>query len=145
MRSPRIRRRVKIPPDALERVRSGLHGVVAEEKGTGYDSRLEAMEVSGKTGTAQVVRLARVEGLEEDEIPIRHRDHAWFGALAPADAPRIAVAAFVEHGRHGSTAAAPVAQRILQVWYEKQGGAPHQVAGSRGAATQAASRPGATP
>ena len=40
-------------------------------------------------------------------IPIRYRDHAWFGAFAPADAPEIAVGVFVEHGLHGSTGAGP--------------------------------------
>ena len=43
-----------------------------------------------------------------------------FGAFAPAEDPRIAVAVFVEHGQHGSSAAAPIAQRILQRWWEKQ-------------------------
>jgi penicillin-binding protein 2 len=58
--------------------------------------------------------------MEEEEIPIRHRDHGWFGAFAPADAPEIAVGVFVEHGLHGASSAAPVAQRILARYFEKK-------------------------
>ena len=103
---------------ALELVRDGLEAVVEEPGGTGGRARVPGMRVAGKTGTAQVVSLKRTEGLEEDEIPMRHRDHAWFGAFAPADDPEIAVAVFVEHGRHGSSGAGPIAQRILARWYE---------------------------
>jgi penicillin-binding protein 2 len=111
---------VPVAPERLAMVRDGLTAVVEEPGGTGGRARVPGMKVAGKTGTAQVVRLERTEGLEEDEIPIRHRDHAWFGAFAPADDPRIAVAVFVEHGRHGSSAAAPIAQRILARWLAKQ-------------------------
>ena len=129
---PEVVSRVAVGPEVLQRVLDGLTAVVEERGGTGGRARVPGLPVAGKTGTAQVVRLARTEGMEDDEIPIRLRDHAWFGALAPAGAPRIAVAAFVEHGQHGSSAAAPMAQRVLAVWHEKQGGGPGpgaQVAG----------------
>ncbi len=111
---------VPVAPEWLALVRDGLTAVVEEAGGTGRRARVPGMRVAGKTGTAQVVRLDHTEGLEEHEIPIRRRDHAWFGAFAPADDPRIAVAVFVEHGRHGSSAAAPIAQRVLARWFEKQ-------------------------
>jgi penicillin-binding protein 2 len=57
------------------------------------------------------------EPLEEDEIPYEQRDHAWFVAAAPADKfPRIAVSVIIEHGGHGGSAAAPVAQRIIRAY-----------------------------
>jgi penicillin-binding protein 2 len=89
------------------------------------------VKVAGKTGTAQVVQLQHTEGMKETDIPIRYRDHAWFGAFAPADAPEIAVGVFVEHGLHGSSGAGPVAQRILARYFEKRGMTPppKQVAG----------------
>ncbi|MAE96391.1 MAG: penicillin-binding protein 2 [Deltaproteobacteria bacterium] len=105
----------------LALVRRGLVAVVEERGGTGSRARVPGIRVAGKTGTAQVVRLERNEGLVDGEIPVRHRDHAWFGAFAPADAPEIAVAVFVEHGMHGSSAAAPIAGRILKRYFEKQG------------------------
>jgi penicillin-binding protein 2 len=50
---------------------------------------------------------------------MKYRDHAWFVAFAPADAPRIVVAVLNEHGGHGGSAAAPIAQRVLARWAEK--------------------------
>ena len=52
---------------------------------------------------------------------MRYRDHAWFVAFAPVEAPEIAVAVFVEHGLHGSTSRRPIAQRVLQRYFEKTG------------------------
>jgi penicillin-binding protein 2 len=95
--------------------------VVSEPGGTGSRSRVTGVRVGGKTGTSQVVRLERTLGMAEATIPKRYRDHAWFAAVAPIEAPEIAVAVLVEHGLHGSTAAAPVAQRVLQRYFEKTG------------------------
>jgi penicillin-binding protein 2 len=80
-----------------------------------------------------VVHLERTEGMEDDEIPIRHRDHGWFGAFAPVDAPEIVVAIFVEHGLHGASAAAPVAQRILARYFEKKAENAEKIAVSESA------------
>jgi penicillin-binding protein 2 len=118
--SPKINAEVPISPEHLAVVRRGLAAAVQEPGGTGYRARLPGIEVAGKTGTAQVVRLEHTEGMEEEEIPIRYRDHGWFGAFAPVEAPEIAVGVFVEHGLHGSTAAAPIAQRILARYFEKK-------------------------
>lgn len=117
---PEIRAKVELPEAHWDAVRSGLEAVVNEPRGTGGRARVEGLRVAGKTGTSQVVRLERTEGLEDRDVPIRHRDHAWFVAYAPAEAPEIAVAVFVEHGQHGSSAAAPVAQRILAMWNAKR-------------------------
>lgn len=117
---PEVRSQVPVAPAHLALVRRGLEAVVMEQGGTGGRARVPGVDVAGKTGTAQVVRLEHVEGMEEDEIPIRYRDHGWFGAFAPADAPEIAVAVFVEHGMHGSSAAAPIAQRVLARYFEKR-------------------------
>jgi penicillin-binding protein 2 len=113
-----------IAPEHLELVRLGMTAVVEEPGGTGGRARVPGVRVAGKTGTAQVVRLVHTEGMTESEIPIKYRDHAWFGAFAPADAPEIAVGVFVEHGLHGSSGAGPVAQRILARYFEKQGRTP---------------------
>ena len=115
-----VKGEVPISPEQLAVVRRGLTAVVEEPGGTGRRARVPGVLVAGKTGTAQVVRLEHTEGMEDDEIPIRFRDHGWFGAFAPADAPEIAVAVFVEHGLHGASAAAPVAQRILARYFEKK-------------------------
>lgn len=122
---------VAVSPELLALVRRGMTAVVEEPGGTGGRARVPGVKVAGKTGTAQVVQLQHTEGMKETDIPIRYRDHAWFGAFAPADAPEIAVGVFVEHGLHGSSGAGPVAQRILARYFEKRGMTPppKQVAG----------------
>jgi penicillin-binding protein 2 len=130
---PVVRSEIPIAPQHLAAVRRGLEGVVEEPGGTGRRARVPGVRVAGKTGTAQVVRLEHTEGMKEEEIPIRYRDHGWFGAFAPADAPEIAVAVFVEHGLHGASAAAPIAQRILARYFEKKLEIAEQIAVSESA------------
>jgi penicillin-binding protein 2 len=104
----------------LARIRDALAAVVEEPGGTGGRSRVPGVRVGGKTGTAQVVRLEHTKDLEEHEIPIRYRDHAWFVSFAPVESPEIVVAVLAEHGGHGGSAAAPIAQKILARYFEKK-------------------------
>ncbi|MFO1519337.1 MAG: penicillin-binding protein 2 [bacterium] len=95
-----------------------LTGVVQDPGGTAHRIALKGITMGGKTGTAQVIgydkfgRKARSKKTE---------DHAWFVAFAPAEDPEIAVAVVVEHGGHGGTAAAPVAQAAIQKYFEENG------------------------
>ncbi len=114
----------------LERVRSALAGVVEEPRGTGGRSRVPGVRVAGKTGTAQVVGLQHTEGIDEAELELRHRDHAWFAAFAPVEEPEIVVSVLVEHGGHGGSAAAPIAQKVLARYFEKTRPAPEAPAGA---------------
>jgi penicillin-binding protein 2 len=112
---------VGISKDILAAVSRALTGVVQEPRGTGGRARVPGIEVAGKTGTTQVVSLDFVKDLEDDEIPIRYRDHALFAAYAPADNPEITVAVIVEHaGAGGGTVAAPIAQKVLARYFEKR-------------------------
>ena len=104
----------------LARIVDALTAVVEEPGGTGGRSRVPGVRVAGKTGTAQVVRLDHTKDLEEHEIPIRYRDHAWFVSFAPVESPEIVVSVLAEHGGHGGSAAAPIAQKILARYFEKQ-------------------------
>jgi penicillin-binding protein 2 len=45
------------------------------------------------------------------------RDHAWFAGYAPKDNPQIAWAVMVENGGFGSSAAAPIAQKLCKYWF----------------------------
>jgi penicillin-binding protein 2 len=77
--------------------------------------------VAGKTGTAQVVRVAddkEEEEQDESEVPYDFRDHAWFVAYAPAEAPEIVVTVLVEHGGHGGSAAAPLARQVMETYFK---------------------------
>ena len=71
-----------------------------------------AYQVAGKTGTAQVYTVAQNEKYNAKTVPERLRDHAWFIAFAPADAPRIAVAVLVENAGFGASNAAPIARKV---------------------------------
>jgi penicillin-binding protein 2 len=111
---------VPVSPQHLARVTRALVGVVYEKGGTGARARVEGVRVAGKTGTGQVVNLKVTEGLEDSEIPFKYRDHGWFAAFAPAEAPEIVVIALSEHGGHGGSAAGPIVQAVLARYFEKQ-------------------------
>jgi penicillin-binding protein 2 len=98
-----------------DRVINGMVGAVtygtahASYKGLGYP-------VAGKTGTAQVFTVAQNAKYDEKTVEERLRDHAWFIAFAPVDAPRIAIAVLVENGGFGASAAAPIARAVMDAY-----------------------------
>jgi len=114
-----------ISDETREIIAEGLRKVVNERGGTAYwYGRLPDVVVAGKTGTAQVIRME--ENIKKVKGPTKweHRDHAWFVAYAPAgpeETPKIAVAVIVEHGGHGSTAAAPIARTIIKAYLDSLG------------------------
>jgi len=118
---PEVMRTIDVDPRLLDKVRSAMRDVVADQHGTAHAS-LSGMPwpMAGKTGTAQVVAMAQDD--EDTSVPLydRHKDHAWFIGYAPYDHPQIAIAVFVEHGGHGGSAAAPVAGAIVQALARKQ-------------------------
>jgi len=97
-----LRQVVPVSPYNLEAVRSAMASVVSDPNGTGGQARLDSIAVAGKTGTAQ-----NPHG----------KDHALFICFAPAEAPRIAVAVLVENAGHGSSAAAPIARKVLEAFF----------------------------
>jgi penicillin-binding protein 2 len=102
----------------LELVRQGLIAAVNTRHGTAEGIKIKGLTVAGKTGTAQVVRLSHVKHIsDENKIPYKYRDHAWFTCFAPAEKPEIAVTVLIEHGQHGGSAAAPVARKILMKYF----------------------------
>ncbi len=106
------------PKKNLELIKKGLISAVNDKHGTGVKAKFSAFKVGGKTGTAQVVRLAQYRSVPEDEVPYKYRDHAWFTCFAPAEKPEIAIAVVVEHGGHGGSAAAPIAGKILAEYFK---------------------------
>ena len=107
---------IEIPdPKQWETIIAGM--VAVTNGGTATRSALGApYKIAGKTGTAQVFTVAQTERYDESKVDERLRDHAWFIAFAPAEAPRIAVAVLVENGRSGSGTAAPIARQVLDAW-----------------------------
>jgi penicillin-binding protein 2 len=114
-RPPEVARAVPWDAGNVAFVRKALAGVV-NDYGTGGAAKLPGITVAGKTGTAQV---ASVKGkmIKSEDLPYHIRDHAWFVAFAPADDPQICVAAMVEHGGHGGSAAAPIVKALMQEYF----------------------------
>jgi len=111
--TPQPVRRANIKPETLELVKRGLYGVVNEGGGTGGAARSSIVIVGGKTGTAQVASIRK----SSHQLPEKLRDHAWFVAFAPVEKPEVALCAFVEHGGHGGGAAAPIARRAIEAYF----------------------------
>jgi len=105
----------------LDLVRKGLWLVVNGDRGTARKIRLKGIDISGKTGTAQV--FSRKKGDDNTKTPDQFhlKPHAWFVAYAPSENPRIAVAVIVEHGEHGSSAAAPIAGELIEAYLAPDG------------------------
>jgi len=107
---------VPLKPAHIDAVLKGMAGVVTE--GTGRTAFLKAKYTSGgKTGTAQVFGL-RGGDYVASQVAERLRDHAWYIALAPLDKPTIALVAFVENGGFGAQAAAPIAKKVMDAYFD---------------------------
>jgi len=90
--------------------------------------------IAGKTGTAQVFTVAQNAKYNANTVAERLRDHAWFIAFAPAEAPRIAICVLVENGGFGATAAAPIARAVMDAYLLEDASAPAAPAESKTAA-----------
>jgi penicillin-binding protein 2 len=75
---------------------------------------LGSVAMAGKTGTAQSHSYTSGHGAHGAQGAWALRDHGWFIAFAPADAPRYAMSVLVEHGGFGGEAAAPKAREIMR-------------------------------
>jgi penicillin-binding protein 2 len=97
-------------------VRQGLLEVVHGNRGTARRIRIPGIEIAGKTGTAQVFSRKAGEKFNNEKLRRTLQDHAWFVCYAPAQDPKIAISVIIEHGEHGSSAAAPVAKELIRAY-----------------------------
>jgi penicillin-binding protein 2 len=91
----------RIPDSIFTAVQDGMQGVV--EYGTGVRSRIPGIVMCGKTGT-----------VENYDHGIKQKDHSFFGAFAPKDNPKIAIAVICENAGQGAWAAAPIASFLVE-------------------------------
>lgn len=111
---------IKFKPRTMELVKKGLKDVVNTPQGTAWWHRGRGIKMAGKTGTSQVMSFSADKIYQKcEEKEYKHRHHGVFAAYAPYDDPKIAVAIVVEHGCHGSSAAAPVAESIITTYMKK--------------------------
>ncbi|HET7709398.1 MAG TPA: penicillin-binding protein 2 [Sphingomicrobium sp.] len=106
-----------LDPRHLETTRGGMWEVVNGD-GTAGASRLlvPGVEMCGKTGTAQVRKIAGSQRGQSGDW--KYRDHGLFVFFAPYVNPRYAGAVVIEHGLGGAKAAAPVAKDVLTFLFD---------------------------
>jgi penicillin-binding protein 2 len=110
--------RVALSESTVEKITDAMYGVVNEEGGTARNVRLPGIEVSGKSGTAQVIGYATRERFGKQK---KFEDNAWFVGYAPRRNPEIVVAVLVqESGKHGGEAAGPVVKDVIKAYYDKK-------------------------
>ena len=96
----------KISDKARELVLKGMDEVVNSPHGTGRRAIVHGVKVGGKTGSA--------------ENPHGDKTHAWFAAVAPLEAPEIAISVVLENAGGGGAMAAPIAQKILDAYFNPE-------------------------
>ena len=105
--------------ELLEYVRGGMIAVANDTSGTAYRQSqlgLGDLLMAGKTGTAQVRVFKDGESRKSAGVRWALKDHNWYIAFAPIDAPRYAISVLIEHGGlGGATAAAPRAREVMRV------------------------------
>jgi penicillin-binding protein 2 len=114
-----------VKPKSLFPISAGVLGpvhdglwMVVNGAGTGSRARIDGRDVSGKTGTAQVISNEGKARAGKTEVDLR--DNAWFVFFAPRDNPEIAGVVFVEHAGHGGIASAPIAKYVLETYFAKK-------------------------
>jgi penicillin-binding protein 2 len=104
--------------DTVERVTEGMYGVI-NEGGTGSSLKLQNIEFSGKSGTAQLMsyEAGNKMGRKGKET------NGWFVGYAPRRNPEIIVAAVVQGStEHGGSTAGPVVRDLVKAYYDKKNG-----------------------
>jgi penicillin-binding protein 2 len=103
----------------LDYVRGGMIAVANDQAGTAFRQSqlgLGDIRMAGKTGTAQVRVFRDGESRKSAGFRWGLRDHNWYIAFAPIDAPRYAISVLIEHGGlGGGTAAAPRAREVMRM------------------------------
>ena len=111
---------LNINPQHLDFIKKSMERVVKGNNGTArnYQIGSKKVEMAGKTGTVQVVRISEAERekglIKNEDRPWKKRDHALFVGYAPASKPKYAITVVVEHGGSGSSTAAPIARDIFK-------------------------------
>ena len=105
-------------------VKDAMFAASNEIGGTSYRSRFKDKKFmfAGKTGSSQIKRFTeeqREEEIKQVDINYLERDHAWFVAFAPVQDPKYAISVLVEHGGSGSSAAAPIAKKVIKKVIER--------------------------
>lgn len=94
---------IGISKKSFDIIRRAMY-LVVNGAGTATNIRLDELQISGKTGTAQ-----NPHG----------KEHSLFIGFAPFNNPKIAIAVLVENAGFGSTIAAPIARDVIKAFLIK--------------------------
>jgi len=104
--------------NTVEKVTQGMYGVI-NEGGTGSSLKLQNIEFSGKSGTAQLMSYEAGSKLGRKG----KETNGWFVGYAPRRNPEIVVAAVIQgSSEHGGTTAGPVVRDLVKAYYDKKNG-----------------------
>ncbi len=111
-------RELPISKDLLSYVQQGMWSVVNAPFGTARAGKVDGVTVAGKTGTAEFCAWdPEIEDCLDRDSQGNLPFHAWYVTYAPYEDPEIAVVVFLYDGGEGSTIAMPVAQQILDFYF----------------------------
>jgi penicillin-binding protein 2 len=109
--------RFPLSDSTVEKITDDMYGVI-NSGGTGAALKLQGIEFSGKSGTAQVIGYNTRDRVAKQK---KFLDNAWFVGYAPRRNPEIVVSVLVqESGKHGGEAAGPVVKDIIKAYYDKK-------------------------
>ena len=90
-----------IADSIFEEVHAGMQQTI--ESGTAGNTKIEGITFCAKTGT-----------VENTLKGIKLKDHSFFGAFAPRNNPKIAIAVMCENAGFGATVAGPIASLLIE-------------------------------
>jgi penicillin-binding protein 2 len=115
--------RFPLDENTVEKVTQGMYGVI-NEGGTGSSLKLQNIEFSGKSGTAQLMSYGAGSKMGKKG----KETNGWFVGYAPRRDPEIVVAAVIQgSSEHGGTTAGPVVRDIVKAYYDKKSGMKMQL------------------
>ncbi len=115
--------RFPLDENTVEKVTQGMYGVI-NEGGTGASLKLQNIEFSGKSGTAQLMSYGAGSKMGKKG----KETNGWFVGYAPRRDPEIVVAAVIQgSSEHGGTTAGPVVRDLVKAYYDKKSGVKMQL------------------
>ena len=105
--TPKISGELDTNPTDMEVVQKGMHMVVNSPNGSGRRAKNPRIDLSGKTGTAEL----KVKG--------ERRQNTWFICFGKSDGISYAAAIMIEDGISGGQTCAPIAKKFFMKYLQK--------------------------
>lgn len=119
---PQVIKTSPLATEVWKQLKEGLYAVVNEPGGTAYYSaRSEGLDIAGKTGTSQIIRISKADREKKcEELQYPYRDHGWFVGFAPIHDPQIVVIALGLHDCHPYSGASMVVRDVIKAYLKNR-------------------------